>query len=107
MALEGYDDPFGDANLGISGAVAFWVDVTPSDTADNLGTVPGGTDKRIGVAVRVNGPAQVAVTLLDRTNESRAHLMQGYQVLPTSVRRILATGTTLVTGTTIQVGVTR
>lgn len=79
-------NPFQYNSPGLDGMVRRWVQVTPSDTADN---VQGGT--AIGVAIYVENAGDVAFHDLDGVAITMPIPANGS--LPTSVRRILATGT--------------
>lgn len=79
-------NPFQYASPGLNGMVRRWVQVTPSDIADN---VMGGD--AIGVAIYVENAGDIAFHDLDGTPITMPLPANG--MMTTSVRRVLATGT--------------
>lgn len=79
-------NPFQFNSPGLDGMVRRWVQVTPDDANDN---VNGGNS--IGVAIYVENAGDVAFHDLDGTVCTMPLPANGS--LPTSVRRVLVTGT--------------
>lgn len=79
----------GTASIALSGMVDYWVEPTPDDDEDNVLDKDGVAS--IGISIKVAEDGDVVYH--DRHENVRTDYLIAGQPLPTSVKRILATGT--------------